>query len=67
MDDQGFRLLVQYIRHIAQQIGQMGVDVDSWLLQSQLSQRQLDDPSFAIAYPTNAWSRTATASSATRP
>ncbi len=31
MDDQGFRLLVQYIRHIAQQIGQMEVDVDVWL------------------------------------
>jgi AraC-like DNA-binding protein len=51
MDDQGFRLPVHYIRHIAQQIGQMGVDVDAWLEQSQLSERQLDDPSLAIAYP----------------
>jgi AraC-like DNA-binding protein len=51
MDDQGFRLPVQYIRHIVQQIGQMGVDVAYWLKQSQLSERQLDDPSFAISYP----------------
>jgi AraC-like DNA-binding protein len=52
MDDPDFRLLVHYIRHIAQQIGQMGVDVDAWLAQSQLSERQLNDPSLAIAYPT---------------
>jgi AraC-like DNA-binding protein len=52
MDDQGFRLLVPYIRHIGQQIGQMGVDVDSWLERSQLSDRQLSDPALALAYPT---------------
>jgi AraC-like DNA-binding protein len=52
MDDPDFRLLVHYIRHIAQQIGQMGVDVDSWLRQSELSEGQLNDPSLAIAYPT---------------
>jgi AraC-like DNA-binding protein len=51
MDDQGFRLPVHYIRLIAQRIAQMGVDVDHWLNQSQLTERQLNDPSFAIAYP----------------
>ena len=30
----------------------MGVDVDLWLQRSQLSDRQLNDPSLALAYPT---------------
>jgi AraC-like DNA-binding protein len=52
MDDQGFTLLVQYIRQIADQLGGMGVDVDRWLAQSRLSRERLHDPSLALAYPT---------------
>jgi AraC-like DNA-binding protein len=51
MDDPGFRLPVHYIRLIAQRIGQMGVDVGVWLGRSQLTERQLEDPSFAVTYP----------------
>jgi AraC-like DNA-binding protein len=52
MDDQGFTLLVQYVRQIADQLGGMGVDVDRWLGQSHLSREQLNGPSLALAYPT---------------
>ncbi len=52
MDEQAFRLPVLYLRHIAQQIGQMGVDAGSWLAGSKLSERDLSDASFAVAYPT---------------
>jgi AraC-like DNA-binding protein len=52
MDDQGFTLLVQYVRQIADQLGGMGVDLDRWLGQSRLSREKLDDPSLSIAYPT---------------
>ena len=52
MDDQGFTLLVQYVRQIADQLGSMGVDVDRWLARSQLSREQIDGPSLSLAYPT---------------
>ena len=49
MDDPGFRLPVHYVRLIAQQVGQMEVDVASWLARTGLSERQLDDPSFVVS------------------
>jgi AraC-like DNA-binding protein len=52
MDDQGFTLLVQYVRQIANQLGGMGVDVDRWLGQSHLSRERLNDLSLSIDYPT---------------
>jgi hypothetical protein len=52
MEDQGFTLLVQCLRQIADQLGGMGVDVDGWLEQSNLSREQLNAASLAIAYPT---------------
>jgi len=51
MADPGFRLPVHYIRHVAQQLGQMGVDVKGWLMRSELSERRLNEPSFAIGFP----------------
>jgi AraC-like DNA-binding protein len=52
IDDQGFALLAQYVRPMADQLAGMGFDVDRWLGQSHLSRKQLDGPSFALAYPT---------------
>lgn len=51
MHDQGFTLPVHYIRHIADQIRGMGVDVESWLGRSGLTEAQLGDASLTIAPP----------------
>ena len=52
MDDQGFTLLVPYIRLMADHVGGMGIDVDRLLRQSGLSREQLDDPSLVVTFPT---------------
>ncbi|MEL6178990.1 MAG: AraC family transcriptional regulator ligand-binding domain-containing protein, partial [Myxococcota bacterium] len=45
-------LAVQYIRLIGDQLHRMGVSVEHWLAMSQLTWRQLDDPSFELTYST---------------
>ncbi len=49
MLDQASTLPVHYIRHIAEQLRSMGVDVVRWLRQSGLSEQQLDDPGLTIS------------------
>lgn len=48
MDDTSFTLPVHYIRHIADQLRSMGVDVGHWLARSGLTEAQLDAPSLVV-------------------
>jgi AraC-like DNA-binding protein len=52
MHDASFTLPLLYIRQIVDLVRSMGVDVEAWLGRSDLSEGALDDPGFAIAYPT---------------
>lgn len=51
MQKQDFTLSVHYIRQIADQMDSMGADVQSWLNQSHLSDKQLSDPLQTVSYP----------------
>jgi AraC-like DNA-binding protein len=47
-----FTLPVHYIRQIANQIGELGVDVPQWLNLGGLSEAQLDDPQYKVSFST---------------
>jgi AraC-like DNA-binding protein len=50
MNPERFRLPVQYLRLIADQVRALGADVPSWLGRAGLTERELGDPSFEIPF-----------------
>ena len=46
-----FLLPVLYIRHIAEQLREMGADIERWLAMSQLSEARLSSPTFKLDSP----------------
>jgi AraC-like DNA-binding protein len=50
MNPERFRLPVQYLRLIADQVRALGTDVPFWLGGAGLTQRELEDPSFEIPF-----------------
>jgi AraC-like DNA-binding protein len=51
MQTPGVTLPARYIQYIAEPIRRMGGDVGGWLVESGLSEKQLEDPTLSIAYP----------------
>ena len=51
MPDDDFTLTAHYLRHIAEQVGRRGVDVDAWLTECGLSSAKLAAPGFQIDFP----------------
>lgn len=45
---ESFLLPIPYIRHIAEQLREMGADVERWLAMSQLSEAKLSSPAFKL-------------------
>lgn len=52
MRDEGFTLSAHYVRLIADQVRNRGVDIRTWLAASGLRERQLLDPSLTVSVPT---------------
>lgn len=51
MHDVGITVPGIYLRHLADHIGRLGVDVGRWLGRGGLRESQLEDPSFAVSLP----------------